>query len=314
MSGYIIRRLAQLAVVLAIASFGVFLLLRLIPGDPAAVLAGPDADRATVARIHAQLGLNHPVPEQYAIWLGHALTGDLGRSYFSGRPVSDLIGQAAPITIQLASAGLVIALAIGIPLGILAGTRPHSVADASLTIFTAGVLGIPDFLIGILYLLLFALALGWLPAGGRISFADDPVAALQATILPALTLGLPLAAVYARFLRTALREVLSQDYIRAARAKGLQERLVVTRHALRNALLPFLVVAGVSTGRLAGGAVIVETVFSWPGMGRLAVQAVASRDYLLFQGLVLLFILIVVAANLLTDVISWTLDPRIRHG
>lgn len=314
MSRYILQRLGQLVVVLIISSFGVFMLLRLIPGDPAAVLAGPDAGTDTIERIHQQLGLGRPAPVQYVVWLGDALHGQLGRSYFSGRPVRDLIAQAAPVTLQLALAGLVVALVVGLPLGIIAGTRPHSVVDGALTLFTASVLGVPDFLLGILYLLLFALVLGWLPPGGRISFTADPAEALRTTILPALTLGLPLAAVYARFLRTSLREVMKQDYVRMAQAKGLSERLVVVRHALRNALLPFLTVAGVSAGRLAGGAVIVETVFSWPGMGRLSVQAIASRDYLLFQGIVLLFIVIVVAANLLTDIAYWALDPRIRHG
>ena len=314
MSRYIIRRLGQLVIVLVIASFGIFLLLRLIPGDPAAVLAGPDADPATIARIHGQLGLDHPVPEQYAIWLSHVVHGDFGRSYFSGRSVSALISQAAPVTAQLGIAGFVVALLIGMPFGILAGTSNHPVVNFVLTVFTTIVLGIPDFLFGILYLLLFALTLRWLPPGGRVSIVSDPLAGLRTTILPALSLGLPLAAVYARFLRTSVREVMAQDYVRVARAKGLHERTVVLRHALGNALLPFLAVAGVSIGRLAGGTVIVETVFSWPGMGRLAAQAVASRDYLLFQGLVLYFVVAVVVANLLADLVSWTLDPRIRHG
>ena len=313
MIGYSLRRLLQAVPVLFVTSVVVFTLLRLVPGDPALVLAGSDASPAQLNAIRSDLGLNRSLPEQYLIYLGHLAHGDLGRSYSSGRSVGSLIKTAAPATTQLSLAAFLLSLVVGIPFGVVAGLRPNSLWDLALAGCVAIVQGIPNFLFAILYLLFFTLQLGWLPAGGRIDPLHHPVQGLKALALPVLTLGLPAAAIYVRFVRTALAETLTQDYVRTARAKGLPSSTVVLRHALRNALLPLVTIAGIQFGRLLGGTVIVESIFAWPGMGRLALDAITKRDYLLFQGIVLVLVLGAVLVNLVTDLSYGVLDPRIRR-
>ncbi|HZQ36192.1 MAG TPA: ABC transporter permease [Dehalococcoidia bacterium] len=312
MSGYILKRLLQAVPVVIITTIVVFLLLRLIPGDPAQVIAGSDATPQQVAAIRHDLGLNRSLPEQYLLWAERLLRGDLGHSYVSRRSVGSLIKLAFPATLQLTLCAFLIALLVGIPFGVAAGLRPNSPWDFALSAFTAVMQGIPNFLFAIIYLLVFALYLGWLPPGGRSDPFAHPLDGVRTLALPVLTLALPAASVYARFVKTALTETLAQDYVRTARAKGLGGSHVVLRHALRNALLPLVTIAGIQFGRLLGGTVIVEQIFAWPGMGRLALDAIGRRDYLLFQGIVLLLVLGAVLVNLLTDLSYGVLDPRIR--
>ncbi len=312
MLAYVIRRLIQAIPVVLITTFVVFVVLRLIPGDTAQVLAGGDASPEQVSAIRTDLGLDKPILYQYGLWISHVVTGDLGRSYILGRPVVGLIASAAPATVQLSLAGILIALLLGVPAGVAAGLRPNSPGDAVLAVASGLALGIPVFVMAIAYLLIFSLLLGWLPPGGRVDPVADPVAGLRSLILPALTLGLPTAAIFARFVRTAFIGVASRDYIRTAHSKGLSPRTVTLRHALRNALLPLVTIMGVQFGRLLGGTVIIEQVFGWPGMGRLALQAIMNRDYILFQAIVLLLVLGAVVINLVTDLSYGFLDPRIR--
>ena len=312
MIAYILRRLIQALPVLLVVSVVVFLLLRLIPGDPALVIAGADAAPEQLAAVRQELGLDQPLPNQFLIWFAHVVTGDLGKSFVTRRTVAELIGRALPATAQLALTGILIALALGIPLGVAAGLKPNSFWDVLLAALSAFTLGIPNFLLGILYLLLFSLALGWLPPGGRIDPLSDWAGGLKTLAMPALTLGLPTAAVFARFVRTELLNVARQDYIRTARAKGLAENSVAYRHALRNALLPVASVVGVQLGRLLGGTLIIEQVFTWPGMGRLALQAIQTRDYPLFQGIVLFLVMGAVLVSLMADLSYGFLDPRNR--
>jgi peptide/nickel transport system permease protein len=314
MGAYILRRLLQLIPVVVLSSVLVFLLLHLVPGDPAETVAGPDATPDVVAAVRHKMGLDQPLPVQYGRWLGNIARGDLGTSYISHLPVIDLVGYAFPATLQLTLAALVLALVVSLPLGVLASLRQASKLDLVVQGYTALGLGVPNFWLGILLILFFALLLGLLPPGGRIDPMQNPAMGLKTLILPAVTLGIQISAVFTRFVRTAMLEVLHEDYVRTARAKGLPERVVVVRHALRSALVPVVTVVGLQFGRLLGGAVVVESVFAWPGVGRLIIQAVEQRDYTVVQagllGLVAVFLLI----NLITDIMYAFLDPRIRLG
>ena len=312
MWGYAVRRLFQLIPVILLSSFLVFMLLHLVPGDPAETVAGPDATPDVIKAVRHKMGLDRPLAVQYGIWLGHIARADLGESYISKMPVIDLVGYAFPATIQLTLAALLLALGISLPLGVLASLKQGSKLDLFVQGYTALGLGVPNFWLGILLILIFALVLGILPPGGRIDPLQSPALGLKTMILPAVTLGIQISAVFTRFVRTAMLEVLHEDYVRTARAKGLRERVVVVRHALRSALVPVVTVVGLQFGRLLGGAVVVESVFAWPGVGRLIIQAVEQRDYTVVQaallGLVAAFLLI----NLITDIAYAFLDPRIR--
>ncbi|OGA32709.1 MAG: hypothetical protein A3G80_03305 [Betaproteobacteria bacterium RIFCSPLOWO2_12_FULL_62_13b] len=314
MGAYILRRLLQLIPVVVMSSVLVFLLLHLVPGDPAETVAGPDATPDVVAAVRHKMGLDQPLAVQYGRWLGNIARGDLGTSYISHLPVIDLVGYAFPATLQLTLAALVLALVISLPLGVLASLKQASKLDLVVQGYTALGLGVPNFWLGILLILVFALFLGLLPPGGRIDPTQNLAIGLKTLILPAVTLGIQISAVFTRFVRTAMLEVLHEDYVRTARAKGLPERVVVVRHALRSALVPVVTVVGLQFGRLLGGAVVVESVFAWPGVGRLIIQAVEQRDYTVVQagllGLVAVFLLI----NLMTDIMYAFLDPRIRLG
>lgn len=314
MTAYIARRIVQAIPVLVITSIGVFLLLRLVPGDPAVVLAGPDASTEVVAAVRQSLGLDQSLPVQYLRWVGNALRGDLGQSYISRISVWELVALKLPATFELAVAALLLALLIAIPTGIIAGVRQRSRTDIAISTFTAVGLGLPNFWVGILLILLFALVLGWLPPGGRVEFGRDPVLALKHLALPALTLAIPQSAIFSRFLKAAVVDVLHEDYVRTARAKGLAERVVVFRHVLRNALIPIVTVLGMHFGRLLGGAVIIESVFTWPGIGRLMLDAIGRRDYAVIQGGLLLLVTMFVLINLITDLTYGFLDPRVRQG
>lgn len=309
---YIVRRIVMALPTLILASIAIFLILHLIPGDPASIVAGGDATPAQVAAVRKDLGLDKPLVAQYAIWVGHALRGNFGNSLIGKYPVWDQIKRAYPATLELTIAALLLALLLAMPLGILAALHPRSWLDRAISAFNAMAIGIPNFLLGILLILVFSLHFAHLPVGGRVPVTEDPGAGMKALLLPSVTLSIGIAAVLTRFIRSALLEVLNEDYIRTARAKGLRAGAVIRRHALRNALIPVITVLGIQIGRLLGGAVIVEAVFAWPGMGRLAVQAILTRDYTIVQAALLLLVTAFIVVNLIVDIAYGFLDPRVR--
>jgi ABC-type dipeptide/oligopeptide/nickel transport system permease component len=309
---YILRRVLLALPTLVLASATIFLILHLIPGDPAVIVAGADATPAQVAAVRKDLGLDKPLVVQYGIWVGHVLRGNFGNSLIGKYPVWDQIRRAWPATLELTIGALVLALMIAVPLGILAALHPRSSLDRAISAFNAFAIGIPNFLLGILLILTFSLHLTHLPVSGRVPITEDPGAGLKTLILPAVTLSVGIAAVLTRFIRSALLEVLGEDYVRTARAKGLPGGAVIRRHALRNALIPVITVLGIQIGRLLGGAVIVEAVFAWPGMGRLTVQAILTRDYPIVQAALLLFVTAFIVVNLIVDIAYGVLDPRVR--
>ena len=305
MIGYVRDRLLTSIPVILGVSVLVFSMLHVLPGDPVLIMLGEAAGSPErIAELRAQLGLNDPLPVQYARFLGNAVRGDFGRSIRTNRPVFDEIREQAPNTIQLTVAGLGLAIVLGVTLGVLAGRFQNSWIDNfSMLLALIGV-SMPSFWMGLLLIFFFALRLGWLPATGQ--------GGLERLILPAFTLGVHAMAIIARLTRSNMIEVLNQEYIITARAKGLAERAMVMRHALRNALIPVLTIVGLQFGALLGGAVIIETVFARQGMGRLAVEAILAKDFPVVQGVVLVAAVIYVLINLLVDVSYTVLDPRIR--
>jgi peptide/nickel transport system permease protein len=311
---YIALRLVQLVPVLFLASIAVWLMIYLIPGDPAVAILGPDVTPEQIARARVQMGLDQPLPVQYALWLGRVLQGDLGVSYVGSMPVRGLLAQRIPVTLQLTVAALIVALAIAAPLGIASAVRPRSLVGRVAGIYNALAMAIPTFWLGILLVLLFGLQLKLLPTSGFVPIWEEPGRALQFLVLPAVTLGLHISAVLTRFTRAALLETLYQDYVRTARAKGLRDRTVVGVHALRNALIPVVTVVGLQFGAFMGGAVITEAIFDYPGLGRMLLQAIVQRDYTVIQGAILFVVCAFVLINLATDVLYAYLDPRIRYA
>jgi peptide/nickel transport system permease protein len=309
---YIARRLLHAIPVILLSSIVIFALLHLAPGDPALILAGPDADADTVQAVRQRMGLDQPLYVQYGIWIGQMLRGDMGRSYVNNRPVRELIMQRIPATLQLALAGLLIALTVGGITGVMAALNRRKAVDWVVSSINAFAVAIPNFWFGILVILFFAVTLRWLPPGGRGSFTDDPGRALQFLALPALTLAINQMAVLSRFIRSSVLDVLTDDYVRTAHAKGLRSRVVILRHVLPNAFMPVVTVLGIQIGGLVGGAVVIETVFAWPGVGRLLLQSVQSRDYTVVQGVLLLLVTSFILVNLLTDIMYGVLDPRVR--
>jgi len=308
---FILRRLLEALPVLFIATIVIFLGLRLLPGDPAVVLAGQDASPATLQAIREANGLDQPLPLQYVIWLKNVGSGDLGVSFFTKAPVAQLLGQRIPATIELGVAGMLLSVLIGIPTGIIAAIRSHSVPDWFVSAFNGLAVAVPGFWLGILAIILFSLVLGWLPPGGRGDFTKDPLLEMK-FLLPALTLALPFAAGLSRLVKGSMLEVFGDDYVRTARAKGVSEEGVVWHHALRNALVPVVTILGLQFGRLLGGAVITESVFSWPGIGRLIRDSIGNRDYAVVQACLLLLVVVFIVINLLTDITYGIIDPRIR--
>jgi peptide/nickel transport system permease protein len=310
--GYVVRRLAQLVPVALLASIVIFGLMRLIPGDPALVIAGEDATPERIQEIRARLRLDQPLPVQYLAWLGCVLRGDLGESIVSGQPVARILAQKVTATAELAVGALLVAVIVGVPLGVAAALRRGGALDLAVTAYTSTVLGIPNFWLGLLLILLFVVALNWLPPGGRVALTEDPGTAWRYLLMPVLTLSVRASGIFIRFTRTSMLEVLPEDYVRTARAKGLSEGVVVARHALRCALIPVVTVVGLEFGRLLAGAVIAEQIFAWPGVGRLIIQAVGQRDFAIVQGVLLLLVVVFVLVNLITDLLYGVLDPRIR--
>jgi peptide/nickel transport system permease protein len=309
---FLVRRAFVSAVTLLIISLIVFTGVRMIPGDPARVLAGTEADEAGIEEIREKYGLNAPLPVQYLRWLGLAATGDLGESIRTRTAVTSMIAGKLPITIELTCLSLLVALAIAVPAGVLAAVRRNTVWDVLASGVSLCGVSIPNFWLGIMLILLVSVRFGWLPASGFVPFVEDPVGNLQRMVMPALVLGTGLAAVLMRQTRNAMIEVLSADYVRTARAKGLAQRAVVVRHALRNGLIPVVTILGLQMGALMGGAVVTEQIFVLPGFGRLIVEAVFTRDYPVVQGVVLITAASYVLINLAVDVSYSVLNPRIR--
>jgi len=314
MAPYFGARLLQAVPVLFLSSLVVFLFIHLVPGDPAVTMAGPNATPDQVAALRHAYQLDRPLAVQYANWLGHLLHGDLGRSYTTQRPVADLVAQRLPATLHLAVGTMVVMLAVGGPLGILSAVRPRSAVSRVVGLLNALALATPTFWLGILMLLLFAVALRWLPPSGFVSITERPVEAVRLLVLPCLTLGASGTAILIRFLRASIGEVLGADFVRTAEAKGLREAAIVIRHVLRVAALPVVTVLAVQFGYLLGGAVITEAVFGWPGVGRLTLDAIGNRDYLIVQAMMLFFVAVFIAVNVLADLCYALLDPRIRQA
>ncbi len=309
---YIAKRLLVALPTLLIVSMLVFGLQMLLPGDPVLAMAGEERDPETLARIREQLNLNDPLPVQYLRWLGGVLQGDFGTSLRTGQPVSELILQKLPVTIQLAVMAMIFAALIGIPAGIIAAVRKGGVLDWTANIVALSGLSIPNFWLGIMLILLVSVNLGWLPASGYESIFVDPVRSLETMIMPAFVLGTGLAATLMRHTRSAMLGVLSADYIRTARAKGLTGRQVVLKHSFRNALLPVITLSALLFGELLAGAVLTEQIFTIPGFGKLIVDAVFNRDYAVVQGVVLCTAVGFLLMNLIADVVSVLLNPRMR--
>jgi peptide/nickel transport system permease protein len=311
---FLIQRAAISVVTLCVISLVVFTGVRMIPGDPARVMAGTDADAAGIEEIRAKYGLNDPIPVQYLRWAGLALQGDLGRSIRTRDPVLKTVAQKLPITLELACFSLLIAVGIAIPAGVLAAVRRNTVWDILASGASLCGVSVPNFWLGIVLILFFSVRLGWLPASGFVPFWENPVANLQRMLMPSFVLGTALTAVLMRQTRNSMIEVLSADYIRTAYGKGLAGRVVVFRHAVRNSLIPVVTILGLQIGALMSGAVVTEQIFVVPGFGRLIVEAVFTRDYPLVQGVVLITASSYVLINLLVDVSYSILDPRIRIG
>nr|MDT0659284.1 ABC transporter permease [Micromonospora sp. DSM 115978] len=313
MGRYLLGRSLQTVIAMLGVSIAVFLIIHLVPGDPIRLAMGTRFDPEVYQALRERAGLDRPLLVQYGTWLSHAVTGDLGVSFRSGQPVTELVGQRLGPTATLAGAALLIALAIALPVGVLSAVRSGSVLDRLVTAFSQLWVSVPDFWSGIMYILLFALVLGWLPPSGYVSLLDDPVAGLRHLALPALTVGLISGSILTRFVRSAVLEALHQDYTRTARAKGLSRWRTVRRHVLPNAWIPIVTAVGLQLGFLLGGVVIVEVIFEWPGLGRLAYDAVIRRDYTLLQGTVLVIALMFLLVNFLVDVLYGYLDPRVRQ-
>lgn len=296
---------------LILATLIVFLLQRLIPGDPAIAIAGEYATEENLARIRSELNLDQPWFLQYLSWIGAALTGDLGTTFQSGEPITKLIAQRLPITLLLASFALIFAVAVGLPMGIVAAQKVDTAFDRFLTTSATFGIAVPSFWLGMMLISVFALTLRWLPGPGGAGLSDDPVQALRGLILPALALGFVGAAEITRQVRSAMIESLSSDYIRTHQAKGLPQRSIVWKHALRNASLPFATIVGVQVSRLISGAVVVEAVFGLSGIGSLAVEATNQREYGVIQAVVFVAAMIILLANLLVEISYRLLDPRI---
>ncbi|HEX3178820.1 MAG TPA: ABC transporter permease [Methylomirabilota bacterium] len=311
---FLIRRVVISIVTLFVISVVVFTGVRMIPGDPARVMAGADADAAGLEEIRAKYGLNDPIPVQYLRWVGLALRGDLGESIRTRDPVIRTVFRKLPITVELAILSVLVAVSVAIPAGVLAAVRRNTAWDLLASGVSLCGVSIPNFWLGIMLILFFSVRLGWLPASGFVPWWESPVGNVTRMIMPAFVLGTALAAVLMRQTRNAMIDVLGADYIRTAYSKGLAGRAVLFRHAIRNSLIPVVTILGLQAGALMSGAVVTEQIFVVPGFGRLIVEAVFTRDYPLVQGVVLITAASYVLINLLVDLSYSVLDPRIRIG
>ncbi|MCC6870078.1 MAG: ABC transporter permease [Burkholderiales bacterium] len=312
MSAYLARRLGTILPTLLFVTILIFGLQQLLPGDPAVVLAGEERDPNVVAYLHQKMHLDEPLPVRYLYWLGGVVTGDLGESLRMQKPVTALIAEKLPVTLELAFIAILIALAIGIPAGIVSAIYRNRWPDYVANAVALWGLSTPNFWLGIMMILFFSVRLGWLPASGYVSPFDDLSANLAAMIMPAFVLGNAIAAVLMRHTRSAMLQVMSSDYVRTARAKGLDERVVVLKHALRNALTPVVTLGALELGTLLSGAVLTEQVFTIPGFGKLIVDAVFNRDYAVVQGVVLFTATAYILLNLVADLAYFLVNPRLR--
>jgi peptide/nickel transport system permease protein len=326
-SRYVAQRLLHTLLVLVGVSLLTFALIHSTPGDPVLVMLGTDATPSELERLRHLLGLDQPLYVQYAQYVGRLVAGQMGDSIFQHQPVSKLIGDRFPATVELTLAAMGFAIVLGMLTGVISAVVPYSPFDVTAMLVALAGVAMPVFWLGMLAILLFSLQLGWLPSFGRgepfvqavqywirTGDSSDTVDSLRHLVLPALTLGAFSAALISRLVRSALLEVLGQDYVRTARAKGLSQVLVIARHALPNALIPVVTVIGLQVGTLLGGAVLAETIFAWPGMGRLLIQAISQRDYPLVQGIVMVTALAVSVINLAVDLLYGAINPRVRYG
>ena len=308
---FLVRRVLLALPILFIVSVLCFSMINLIPGDPATVILGPEASEQAKEQMRERLGLDKPIVVQYVDWLGGVLHGDLGKSLIDGTPVATLIKQRAPVTIELALGAFAVSFTIAVIAGILGAYRRGTWVDYVSTGFALGGISIPHFWLGMMFIIIFAVYLGWLPASGYVPFFEDPAANIAVMILPVLATGLRESAELMRMLRSSLLEELGSDYVRTAFSKGLSRRVVVIRHAVRNALIPFVTASGLQIAALLGGLVVTEQVFQLPGVGRLIVESILERDYTVVQGAVLTVTVIVILINVLVDLLYAVIDPRI---
>ncbi len=312
MLSYFLKRIAALVPTVFFVTVIIFGLQQLLPGNAAQILAGEDQDPQVIAYLQKKMHLDAPLPVRYAYWIGGVVRGDLGESLRIQQPVLALIKEKLPVTVQLASMAMMVSLLIGIPAGIVSAVAKDTAWDYLANVVALWGLSTPNFWLGILMILLFSVSLGWLPASGYVSPLEDLRANLAAMVMPAFVLGFGLAAVLMRHTRSAMLQVLGSDYVRTARAKGLSERTVVLRHALRNALTPIITLGALEFGALLSGAVLTEQVFSIPGFGKLIVDAVFNRDYAVVQGVVLFTSSVYIVLNLLADMAYFLVNPRLR--
>jgi len=313
MLAYIVRRLMSMIAVLLLVSFLIFLLMDLIPGDPVRVSLGTRATKELVAKRRAAWGLDRPFFVRYFDWLKHALRGDLGKAFYLKQPVMGIIASKLPVTLTIATSGLIVTIMIGIPLGILAAVKKGTWVDKlSIAFATLGV-SIPGFWMGLIFILLFGVKLGWFPTGGYVPLSENFVEGIRSLVLPGVSIGLINAAILARMSRSTLLDVLQEMYIQTARSKGLKEQFVVLKHGLRNALLPIITILGMIYASLVGGAVVIETVFTIPGISFALIIAVNKRDFILLQGLILLVAFAFITINLIIDILYVYLNPKVRY-
>lgn len=309
---YLAKKLAQMLPVAFFVTIIVFALTNLLPGDPTVTILGEQASPEQRAAVRVEYGLDQPAPVRYVTWLARVAQGDFGRSLRTREDVGEMLAARIPVTLELGFLSILIAVAIGMPAGILAARFRGSLIDVVASLIAMSSVAVPYFWMGVLLIMLFSLKLGWLPPSGHIRFFDDPGGNLRLMVMPALTIGTAFAALVMRQTRASMLQVLSMDYIRTARAKGLSERLVLIRHALRNALIPIVTVIGLQIGALLGGAVVTETVFALPGLGRMLVDGIFQRDFPVIQGAILFIVIAVFAVNLLTDLLYRAFDPRVK--
>jgi len=311
---FIARRLVALVPVIVILSVAVFLMIHLTPGDPVRLMLGDSATQQSIAALRQALGLDQPLPVQYLHWASQAVRGNLGRSIVTNEPVTQAILTRLPVTLELSVLAMLVALVIGLPTGVVAALRRNSWLDYGSTTLALSGISLPSFFLGILLILVLSLRFRALPPGGYVPFVTNPVQNLKLMIMPSLALGAALAGIISRMMRSSLLEVLDADYVRTARSKGLRETQIVVRHAIRNALLPVVTIVGLQTGTLLGGAILTETIFTLPGVGRLIVDSIFARDFPMVQGVVLFLALVRVLSNLATDVVYGFVDPRISYS
>ena len=314
MIAYVLRRLLALVLALLAAALVIFVVLEVLPGDPAAVTLGLNAAPEALAALRTEMGLDKPAALRFVLWLGGLVTGDLGLSYTYRVPVLQLIAERMAVTLPLSLMAIALATAIGIPLGMLAASRHGRLADAGVMAFAQAGLAIPNFWFGLLLVLVFAVGLGWLPAGGFPGWQAGFGAALKSLLMPALALALPQAAIIARVTRSSMLDTLQEDFVRTARAKGLSEGTTMRRHALRNALIPVVTILGLQFSVLIAGAIIIENVFALPGLGRLVFQAIAQHDLIVVKDLVMLFAGAAILINFAVELLYGLIDPRLRQA